>query len=284
MKKILLLGLALSLFSCSQEDQVSSSTTDKEVLTIDTNINYESPYNLSSSYGNGLEHGTILYNLENTTNLLLKFQPVFGLAFYDGANDLNHWGTDLTSSSSYSPNLIANGNEYGNYIASNSSTGIHLINTAVHYSGTTTVPLQSATADGFYFDYNFNGQTILSFEKNIISSKGKLYYIAFDIYDLNNFDANNTPIHVMGSYLKAPFPMVDYDYIYSEPHPWKNTNIIDSALGEKMIYNEETKEICIPNTQYSTYKSRLRFTHLGNTYEVGIKSNEYEVKLYLFQL
>lgn len=284
MKKILVLGFALSLLSCSSEDQNSNDSITRQTNTIDTTIDYESPYNLNSSYGNGLENGKIIYTMENTTNLLLKFQPVFGFAFYDGANDLDHWGNDLTSSSTYSPNLIENGNEYGNYIASNSATGIHLTNAAIQYNSTTTVPLQSATTNGFYFDYNYAGQTILPFESSIISSRGKLFYITFDIYDMNNVDANNSPVYIAGTYLKAPFPMVDRDYIYSEPYPWKNMNLIDSRLGEKLIYNVETKEICIPNTQDSTYKSKMRFTYLGNTYEVGIKSNEYEVKIYLFQL
>lgn len=287
MKKIQLLGLALLLFSCSQEDSLNvDSQKEIDIKTVDGVIGYKSPYihDLFGPHVTDLEHDTIEYTMENTTNLEFKFVPFFGFAFQDGVEDLMSWGYyDLAMGQFYSPNLIANGNEYGNYLPGNWENPITLINESLSFTSFTKVPYEDVDMEGFTFVKDANGLSISGGERIMILTEGKLFYIKFEISDPNALDANNNPTQIVDSYVKNDFPMVSSASIYSNTYPWI-TMYEDSFFNEKMVYNQITKEICVPITEKSQYTNTKDFVYLGKRYQVGIKTDTYGHKIYLKEI
>lgn len=100
MKKsiIALMGL-LSLVACSEDSYqeadkmnetgtVENNSGGMQTNTIDTSINYESPYGTSDRFE---------YLFINNTDYEWRFTPVTQLCFYDGTNDNVHFGHNLTA-------------------------------------------------------------------------------------------------------------------------------------------------------------------------------------------
>jgi hypothetical protein len=287
MKKVFILGFALLLFSCAQEDTESlNSAESKEVSTIDPLIGFTSPYN-DKGYS-GLETDMIEYLFNNETNFTFKIKPFFGLAFYDADNDNDGTGrftyrgfesmADPTSLS-YAPHLIANGKQYGNFMPSHYLNPITLVNTTKSIISAAPfyipVPTSMFYLESEVFDFsqgNPDGVATTHGELSKLSMFGKLYYAEVEVY-------KNGAL-IFETYLKADFPLVNSSSIYSNTGNWR-TLYNDSFFGEKMVYNIHTTEICIPNTEESMYTSTEIFDYGAKTYKVGIASTTSKVEVYL---
>ena len=288
MKKVFILGFALLLFSCAQADTESlNSPESKEVSTVDPLIGYKSPYNDKGS--TRLQKDMIEYLFNNETNLTFKIKPFFGLAFFDFENDNDGTGrftyrgfqsmADPTGLS-YAPHLIANGKQYGNFMQSDYLNPITLVNTTKSLICTAlpfliTVPVSMYTGEPEGFDFsqgNPDGVATTQGEIFRLASFGKLYYAEVEVY--------KNGVLIFETYLKADFPLVNSSSIYSNTGNWR-TLYNDSFFGEKMVYNIRTGEICIPNTELSTYLSKETFEYGGKTYKLGIVNTTSKVEVYL---
>ena len=281
MKKVFILGFALLLFSCSQEDPAPlNSSESKDVSTIDSLIGYTSPYYEYDGTVDRLQTGSIKYVFKNKTNLTFVVRPYFGLAYFDFSDNNERFrGFDITTRYGlYSPHLVANGKKFGNFIPSHYLSGITLINSSksiISESDLVTVPTPSFSFMDTVFDFsqgNPDGVATTSGEENLVSRFGKLFFAEVEVYESGSL------IHK--TYLKADFPVVNSSAIYSNTGDWV-TLYNDSFFNEKMVYNIKSKEICIPNTELSTYLSKETFEYRGKTYKLGIVNTTSKVEVYL---
>ena len=290
MKKVFILGFALLLFSCAQEDTESlNSAESKEVSTVDPLIGYKSPYNDKGS--TRLQKDMIEYLFNNETNLTFKIKPFFGLAFFDFENDNDGTGeftyrgfqsmADPTGLS-YAPHLIANGKQYGNFIPSHYLNPITLVNTTKSIISVAPfhipVPTSMFYLESEVFDFsqgNPDGVATTRGELTNLSMFGKLYYAEVEVY-------KNGAL-IFETYLKADFPLVNSSSIYSNTGNWR-TLYNDSFFGEKMVYNIRTGEICIPNTEESMYTSTEIFDYGSKRYKMGIANTASKVEVYLKEI
>ncbi|MDM1045162.1 hypothetical protein HX004_09680 [Myroides sp. 1354] len=287
MKKILLFGLAFLLFSCSQDDKEIQSTP-LETQTIDPSIGYNSPYYADSSGYMDMgvtPNGYINYKLINSTNLFFTFTPYFGYGTFDFDPNIPEilWPNSPSNSSNikifdpssiyYSPNLITNGKKFGNFIPAEAITlNPNQQQTFIAYNA---VPLQypgMPTINGFNF--NYTGSTVRSAERDIVGKMGKLFFIKFDV--------KNKTIPVANSTVKMNFP---HNLLQNGlPNNWANVGYVDSFFGERLVYNKNSREICITIEPNSQYTDTHRFTYQGRNYEVGILTNSTDVVIYLKQV
>ncbi|MGS4347041.1 hypothetical protein ACKUSY_15925 [Myroides odoratus] len=279
MKKILVLGFAFLLWSCSTEETTSmDSSAEKSERTIDTSIGYKSPYN--GTISNHLQNGTINYTFRNETDLDLMISPYFSLGFFDGTTTGPMYQTflNLASGSWYSPHLYVNGKKYGNYVAANYQQPFFFDTKTFTISSKQVVPIQtSATVvNGFIFDQgNPDGVATTSGEETLLHNFGKLFYAKIEILDYGSI--------IYDTYAKADFPLVSSSSIYSNTGDWR-TLYADSFFNEMMVYNTITDEICIPNTENSIYTSTSYFSYNGKNYQTGISSDEDGVEIYLIEI
>ncbi len=289
MKRTLLLGLALTLFSCSNEDQATSGLdANKEVQTIDPYTGYASPYDYSPG---GAQSADFSYVFTNRTSYRLSFEAYFGLGAYDGVSNSEFWGLNLFDEEIiiydefgepkdtipniyYSPNLTLNGSQYGNYIK---AERMELLPRSVsEYQGMGFAvpfydPMSSTSNPGFTF--NYPGSIYRNMERDIISKSGKLFFIVFKVYDGNNTIASSVVR------MKAPR---DENFVVSDSlNNWKLVGK-DSFFNERMFYHKDSREIVIPITSKSTYEDLYRFRDSGGvSYEVGIRTTNNRVEIYL---
>ena len=279
MKKTVVLLMALSLFSCSNDNQVTSnSDAKKEVNTEDALYDYRSPYDYLPG---GAQAHRFLYKFTNTTSLTLSFDAYFGLGGYDKKNDLVFWGTNIGSSGGniyYSPNLVLNGNEIGNYVradkmvlpphSSNSFGGLGFAVPFVDPS----VPISTPG-----FNFNYPGRVISDMERDIISKSGKLYFIKFKVSDKGDNIVDSGIVRMNA-------PRGDEFLSDSDRGSWKFTKLNDSFFNEQMYYYSGTSEIVIPFTSQSIYDHKYRIDLGSSVYEVGIQTDRSTVEIYLKQL
>ncbi len=282
MKKIFILGFALFLFSCSQEDNLPfDASLNEDVSTVDSLIGFKSPYDEQSP--SFTQNGTLDYIFKNETDLSFKITPYFSFCFEDGDEDQSVYryvfdlidpigGFDCI-------HLAANGKKYGNYLAANYSQPFLLGKESLSFGANQElVPLQSSSSviDGFDFNQgNPDGIATTFGEEILIANYGKIFYVKAEILD-NGVSIENT-------YLKADFPTVSSSTIYSNTGDWQ-TLYPDSFFGEMMVFNIFTKEICIPNTELSIYTSTKQFAYAGKNYEMGMRSNEDTIEVYLKEI
>lgn len=165
--------------------------------------NYISPWHIRFNTDPVLSFGSataIFYKFENKTGdwgsphlLTLRVTPYVGLAYFDGIDDGNYYGYNITVAS----NLFANGSEIGNFIPAQSfdmdGTGIP--------SGGGTVQLDvKSNADhcpvvqntlavqnpnSIYFDVS----SIIApttFEEQLLKDYGKVFYYKIEVFDPAN--------------------------------------------------------------------------------------------------
>ncbi|WP_158961470.1 hypothetical protein [Myroides fluvii] len=271
MKKILFLSLAFTIFSCSKEDKlVVDPQSNKEVETIDANIGYESPFDYDA---NGQYNGNqITYIFENDTYFDFRITPYFSYGSYDEApysevfweNTTGHY--NLFTGQYYSPNLTANGYKYGNFVA---ATDVLLssyarTNTGIGYL---VVP----------FMFNYFGSVVNNVERDFLWKSGKLYFIEFDIFDSKRKE-------FLAKKEKVKLNFYHWFDPQSIPSGWKELPYKDSVFDEVMLYNLNTREICLTISDSSPSKDTYQFEKDGITYEVGIKTTSNEVKIYLKEI
>lgn len=279
MKKILLLGLALSLFSCSQEDQVSSSTTDKEVSTIDNATGYRSPYEYSSVHGLSIS-GAFDYNMVNNTRFVFEIVPYFGLGSYDGdpVSDV-YWqqaggayGIGDPTSSYYAPNLTANGQKYGNFLPADRSILKAYQSKVIHAPLYYPVPVDNPAYSFAGFNFNFPGSVFQPNDAYFLQKSGKLFFMKFRVVD------SSTNTTVAESMVKLSMP----DYRSNNfAANWETIGREDSVFRDKLIFNRHSRELSIVIDDTSQYTDRFRFTYQNANYEVGLRSTSSNVLMYL---
>lgn len=288
MKKTLALLFALSLFSCSNDNQVTSnSDTKKEVYTDDPFTSYVSPYDYAPG---GAQSHRFLYKFTNTTSLTLSFEPYFGLGGFDGKKDLIFWGTDIGSKWKneedsipniyYSPNLVLNGNEYGNYVhAERMTLPPHSFDS---FGGLGfAVPFVDPTVPGSTpgFNFNYPGSIVRNMERDIISKSGKLYFIKFEVLDENHSAVDSGVLAI-----NAPKSDLFLGRIISPTLLWRFTGVNDSYFNEKMFSHRSTCEIVLPFTSQSIYDNKYKIGIGSSAYEVGIRTDSDTVEIYLEQV
>lgn len=267
MKKIILLSFALALFSCSKEDTSTIRSTDEnDTRTIDSNIGYESPYDYYNQFN-------IDYKIINSTNLTFNLKPYFGLAYYDGNIDYIYYqwefdnpSNDPLSDASY---LGAYGNEYGNYVSPSNLITLPPFQTLSDGAGA--VPCLDAP---YTMLFDITDHTSL-YEYSFIHKMGKLYFIEFAVLDGITM--------IESTKVKTNFP-ADIKSTGYLPDPWESLGVNDSYFGDELIYNTKTKEICLTIDKNYGAQDKHRFIYQGNEYEVGIRTNQTVVEIYLEQV
>lgn len=280
MRKILLLGAALSLFSCSQEDQTAlNNETEKDITTIDNVTGYRSPYEYSSIHG--LHIGAAFdYRMVNNSSFIFEITPFFGLGSYDGEvdNDIywepagGSYGIGDPSSAYYAPNLTANGNKYGNFLPAEVTVLNAFRSRTIHAPSDYPVPVNNPAYSFYGFEFNFPGSVFQPNDAYFLQKSGKLFFIKFRVA----LAANNATI--AESIVKLNFP----DYRSNDfGANWETIGREDSVFREKLIFNKHSKELCIIIDDSSQYKDFYRFTYQNVNYRVGIRSTPTLIEMYL---
>ncbi|MBB1138952.1 hypothetical protein [Myroides sp. WP-1] len=261
MRKILLLSIALTMFSCaSGDDSVVNSSVENEGKTIDTTINYKSPYNYRK--GLYLEQNYIKYNFVNGTNVDFEVVPYFGLAY----NIEGYYSTP-----SGMPNLGANGQVFGNYMAAEkiklAPGGVNII------EGTYAVPNNLNNNGLGYFDFSAYPSISIG-EVAELGKRGKLFYVEFAV--------DGSPI--LGK-VKLP---IKYDFNTNNlgvlPYPWQKLGLSDNTLGEELIFNVESLEVCSTIIDGGTYMDYSRFTYNGRNYYLKVYMNDDNIDVVLKEI
>ncbi|MBB1139179.1 hypothetical protein [Myroides sp. WP-1] len=259
MKKFLILGLILMLFSCSKEDGlVESYQSEKETKTKDANIGYKSPYNYTKLYN--LESGSISYSFSNTTSLEISITPYFGIAFYTG---------DSTYSNSNLPILNSNGVIYTNFMSSENFT-IKGNSSYSNKSDITSVPTNIGNGGQGYFNFPLYSPNTGE-DLSILTKRGKLYFI--EVYVRNE----------LIGYVKIPIKY-DFDSTTGLSYPWESLNINDSFFGHELIYNRESLEICSTIRSTDVVKDYLKFVYEGSSYEISAEVNTSGVEFKMIKI
>ncbi|MDM1046494.1 hypothetical protein HX004_16960 [Myroides sp. 1354] len=274
MKRLFFFSLTLVLLSCSNEEPTASSTlAGKDIQQSHPDINVDTPYKYDSINGDGMRNN-YLFIIRNDTDFTFKFAAHSGLAVYDGADDLKYWGHNLTTTNS--PNLTANGHEYGNYINYD----------YVFINARTIESHNSQYINPIYYTqpiWNANGtlandprlipQNATQTENNFLAKLGKIYFLKFEAYD------GKTPI--AGSIVKSSFPHnYDANNLPTSGN-WARTHILDSYFQEELIYNKHTKEIFLPTGPNSTFSDTSTFEYQGINYTVGFRTDASKVEIYI---
>ncbi len=277
MRKLILFPLSLLLFACSQqEDTIINDSPSKKTNTDDTAIGYQSPY---ANFH--LHNSEISYKFVNGTDLTLKVIANFGLAFYDGKDDLKHNvpnGDIFNYSGVNYPTLSTNNKEYGNYIEAEEITmpphyGFNSLSSVlVPISPTAITP---NNPNGFHF--NFTNNTTID-ESVIISKYGKLHFIKFEAFD------STTPVPTSKSIIKTFFPEGLYTSSTNTlPNGWKTINK-DNFFHEELVYNTQSREICITTQEGSQYKTSYKFNYQNKNYKVYTELDNDRVIIFLIEI
>ncbi|MBB1139346.1 hypothetical protein [Myroides sp. WP-1] len=246
MKKILLVGFALVLFSCSKEDGfVGNYQSEKEGKTVDNTIVYNSPYNHNTGY---LEEDSITYMFSNTTDLNIKIVPYFGYA-YNINYGYNPFGLFVPASGiDVNPfDVVSHTSSVSVYHPGVSSLGPHI----------------------FYFANTpyFGGLV----DTSEIAKRGKLYFI--EVYTGNG---------LMGQ-VKIPIQH-DFDSTSGLSYPWATMGMNDSFFGHELIYNKESREICSTIRSTDSVKDYLKFVDGGRNYMVSAYMNTSSIVFKVFEI
>lgn len=248
MKKIFLTCLGLLLLSCSQDDNPTTFGLDKKTTTIDTGIDYRSPYN----YNGYLENGHINYIFLNLTDFDFEVTPYFGLAY--NTDPHGYYPPDY-------PYLNYNNQVYGNYLG---ATPIMVsAYDMIDYSSYDPVPTIHSypNAANGYFDFPSDAAS----ESGELLKRGKIFYIEFSV------DGSPT----IGK-VKIPFPY-EVNSQTGLSYPWKTFNYTDNVFGDELVYNEETREVCSTINPETSVRDFLKFTHNGEEYKVSSYMDENQI-------
>lgn len=255
MKKVLLCcAVALFMFSCSNEEEIQKPDTSKEVTTVDPAIGYESPFDYPDFSG-------VPYGFKNGTDLDFELQAYIGLGFHDGVDDLTHFG--IGSFGDF-PNLSAGEMEYGNTIPTLPILIPAFSGVDVSYSGYRCPVWHSLTpSDPILFDANTGIGGATHSEAVFLAKMGKVYYF--------KYRALKTGVEIDSGLVKVFFP---------EDAGGPNWILggIDVNLGDKLVYEDTTRELCITtDTSISAYSYYSEFTYAGQDYIIQTKVDAYGV-------
>lgn len=262
MKKMILTITSLFiLFACSDEYIKETENTLPTTYTIDPGIPYESPFDAQICCSG------MIYHFINESDLDFSFIPYIGLARYDGINDNDHFGVDLTLSPC--PNILRNGMEYLDLIE---CLPVVIDNgTSKFYNNNLgQLPMTYPDPDtAFYIAY----PEIPDFETGFLSEYGKFYSFEATITDPVS---GNT---VINEYLKFPFlPEGVTDPTTLSP----NWSLIPSVSPETedLWYHQYTFEICVGNDHNNYPGGGLGLNDKPSIVEFSYNGREYRLEAY----
>ena len=244
MKKFLMLSLALALFSCSKDDVLVNSQSEKQIKTVDSNIWYESPYNyFSLGY---IENPTVEYSFINTTDVKFNITPYFGLAY-------NLPGYYIPSSF---PILGLNNQIHGNYMSAKSI--IVLPNDIEVIKATYAVPTDYQNDGEGYFVFE---DSPYNFESSELLKRGKLFFIEISIDD-----------SLVSGKVKIPM-MYDFNSSNGLGSPWQSLGVVDGVFSDELIFNTNTREVCSTISSNGLVKDYLILEYNGKKFIVSSMMN-----------
>lgn len=255
--------------------------------------NYISPWHIRFNTDPVLNFGSataIFYKFENKTGdwgsphlLTLRVTPYVGLAYFDGIDDGNYYGYNITVAS----NLFANGSEIGNFIPARS---FDIDGTGIPAGGTVQLDIKSSkdhcpvvqntfavqNPNSIYFDVS----SIIApttFEEQLLKDYGKVFYyyleaidpvtntVIWDEYMMpdNYFTPDNNYWDLTGVDHVTPtgdtFPMYyNYDVLASKPE------------SDEVIVDVSSIPASVPN-----YKSEASFLYNGYNIKVTVKTDAF---------
>ena len=273
-----------------------SATTSNENggMTTFSNVpglsgNYLSPWDITFNTDPVLNFGNaapIFYKFENKTGdwgsphlLTLRVTPYVGLAYFDGTDDGDYYGYNIT----VVPNLFANGSEIGNFIAAQS---FDIDGTGIPAGGTVQLDIRSSTdhcpvvqntlavqnPNSIYFDVS-GTVAPTTFEENLLKDYGKVFYYKIEVFDPAN-------MLVFESYM-----MPDNNYVPDNLY-WNLTgvdHITPTGNMVPMVYNFDrsnnstlSDEIVLDKASIpGGFESEMTFPYLMWNMKVTVKTDPF---------
>jgi len=264
MKKVIFtLGL-FTLFACGEDvyqemDRQNSaiaenSSGDSGMIspyTYDPLIPYESPYDLLGADRN------FDYVFINDTDLYLSFVAAVNLCYYDGANDLNHFGNVMNPT--IYPALLYNPLNINEYL------GHSVVTNGFHFPPFTT---ETITVQGINLPTNPSGPTTASgqfFDFTHVPNEAALFEQYGKVYAIEGAATDQYGAQVMSTAIR--FPFMGPGGQPSAPD-WISINT-PSPLAQDTWYNVLSLEICqeYGSGSWANLDSFYIFTHNGQTYK-----------------
>lgn len=222
-------------------------------LTVDPAIPYESPFDMS----NGPCCTPVQYVFINNTEWEIEVSTGFGLAKYDGDDDLWHFGWPMNPASNYPTFFIQNNLEYFELLYSTYKTIPQYTTMSSGITGAQ-VPI-SSTASTFF--------TLGSFTVPHHPAEASLLYEYGKAFTYHVIVKNPiTNIQVLNTYVNVPFlpyGVFDPNLLSSEWLPLINARYPYGALW----YNKNSLEICFGNSSESTPSSGGHSRYIFKPYD-----------------
>lgn len=268
MKKTIVLLTSLLLISCNtpetnllnDNNTELNSKKENSAKTLDPQLGYRSPYDIA---GVGRNVG---YQFENMTPFQIKIKAHVGLAYYDSGNPISHDYMGFNLDNGQYPLLYSSNVIYGNTIASDdlilpaSSNGVaFMVNSMIgHFPISNLGP--NVFPQNIAFSFNTSGAT--NEELKLLYKAGKIYYISYEVLDVNNNLVTN------GS-LNSGFP-AGIGSFGTLPPNWSHLTY-DINTNRELISENNSKEIVVTDDQTS-FGSVANFTSSGSNYQLKMYS------------
>ncbi len=271
MKRVFLVLLGVMLYSCSTDSMDKEQEANKEITTIDssTGITYESPIR-------GTCCATGPYRFANRTNLLLKFGsfvgPARGIAHLNSFGFYNGWNMNNL------PNIFPNISQpYIRFIQSTNATVVPPQSNLSHTANSPILTSGSPNLSQYFIDI----KTATPVERAFLYEYGKVFFIAYDIYDGGNI--------VTSGFLKFNFlhptkptpPSTFGDWRYVGNHgPANDPVYIHTPTPINPSNPQHAYEIVIGNGT-TPMPSKVSFTYAGQDYVLQAYSTPQDFRVEL---
>jgi len=245
-----------ALIACSEDadkdaDKASENSNVIAPPTIDPGIPYESPYDVA--YGTCCNQ--VEYLFINNTEWEIDVVTGFGLAKYDGADDLNHFGWPMNPSSDYPTFFIQDQLEYFEFVFSTNKT-IPPYTTITSGPGAQ-VPV--ANTGGFFTLGSFTVSPT-GMEAGLLNEYGKVFkYYVIVKNPITNIQVLNTIVHVPF----LPYGVFDPNQLSNEWLPL----ITQRHPYGTLWYNKNSLEICLGNSSEAVPGSGGHSSYTFKPYE-----------------
>lgn len=266
MKKTIVLLTSLLLISCSTSETSLlndnnaelSSNKGNSAKTIDPQVEYESPYDISR-FGHDMT-----YKFENVTPFKIKIKAYVGLAYYDSSNPSSpdYMGFDL--SNGHYPLLYSSSLKYGNTIVSDElilptfSNGFGVDSTIGHFPISPIGP--NVFPQNLAFSFISSGAT--DKELDLLYNAGKIYYMSYEVLDASNNLITNGFINSGFKAGIGSFGIL--------PSNWSHLSY-DANFGRELISENSSNEIVVTD-DLTSFGSVVDFAYGGNNYQLKMYS------------
>lgn len=268
MKKTIVFLTSLLLISCSTSETNLLNDSNTELnskkensgKTIDPQVGYTSQYNIS------LFGEKIRYTFVNTSPFQIKIKAYVGLAYYDSGNPISHDYMGFNLDDGNYPLLYSSNVIYGNTILSDelilpaapNGSGFNVDSMIGHFPISNIGP--NVFPQNIAFSFNSSGAT--NEELKLLYNAGKIYYISYEVVDVNN----NT---VANGFLNSGFP-AGIGSFGTLPSNWSHITY-DANFNRELISENNSKEIVVTDDQTS-FGSVANFPYSGSNYQLRMHS------------